>query len=179
MTQDIVFLIVEVGALLAAITIIWNFSNRIEKSLDKKIDEKVVTKIKENDEKVAKDIEHAIDKSNISLIGEIKLLNQRFESHYEQQDKLHESERKRVSLLTHSVLEAYKRSIRDVYYRLRQTGEISDVDMSYVDKIYPKYVDMGGNSDIRAKYEEMKGVYSQLTQERYEKAREKAREQEE
>ena len=35
-----------------------------------------------------------------------------------------------------AILEGYKHDIRKVYYRLRSSGAISDVDKAYVDKIY-------------------------------------------
>lgn len=76
-------------------------------------------------------------------------------------------------LLQQGHIETWKNDIRTIYYNLRDTGNISDVEKSYVDKIYHLYEEMGGNSDIKAKYEEMTSVYKKRLEEQYDAAFEK------
>lgn len=67
-------------------------------------------------------------------------------------------------------LETWKRDIRDAYYTLRETGTIDDYRKSYIDKIYHIYKELGGNSDIDAKYKEISEVYATRTREQVESA---------
>lgn len=100
-----------------------------------------------------------------------KKLNQINKEHQENQKEEWAS----IQLLKEGLIEAYKNDIRTVYYRLRDTGEISDADKAYVDKIFPKYVAIGGNSDIQAKYEELSRVYERRTQEKFDERFEKTK----
>jgi hypothetical protein len=171
---EIVAIIVGTGVLAAAIMNIWDLSKRIKTRNETTI-ETVVDKVLEKyDEKVKARLENKVEKHNNAILQEFKLLEKQITEHFAQQAELHRENDLSIRLLKDSVLEAYKRSIRDIYYRLSKTGEISDVDKAYIDKIFPKYILMGGNSDIEAKYEEIKGVFSKLTQEKFASARAKA-----
>lgn len=75
--------------------------------------------------------------------------------------------------LTLGHIETWKKDIRDIYFHLRRTGEISDDSKSYADKIYHVYKELGGNSDIDAKYKEICEVYSRITHKRYEEMQRK------
>lgn len=155
----------------------------------------IVDKSKKSFTDIARtEIKDALDKNN-DIIEErrkadLKLLEQHLCNmidnhvskdleHVDKQHEINEKDSQAISLLRESLLESYKREIRGIYYKLRETGDISDVDKSYLDKIYPKYIALGGNSDITAKYEAICEVYDKHLRENFEKAREKKRKEKE
>lgn len=166
--------VLAIGTVAGAILSTWTLTARVNRKLEMKIDKQIDEKFEKKQKEIEKEMRHEIEKLGKDLLNEIKAIDLKISNHFKMQAELHRTAEQEVELLKSSVLEAYKRSIRDVYYRLRQTGEISDVDMSYVDSIYPKYKALGGNSDIHAKYDEMRDVYSELTRQRFAEAREKA-----
>jgi hypothetical protein len=76
-----------------------------------------------------------------------------------------------ITLLKNANIEVYKNDIRKVFYKLRESGDITDYDKEYVDSVFPIYKALGGNSDIAAKYKEICDFHQELTRENFEKAR--------
>lgn len=170
---DIIWVITGIASFLGAILVIWNFSNKVKGSLDSNISE-VVNKILEKHERDTQyQINCAVEASQKSIIKDIQSLENKLDVYVKEQRDTNRKDYESIKLLKESLIEAYKQDIRDIYYRLRSTGEISDADKSYVDKLFPKYIALGGNSDIEAKYSEICRVYETITQENYRKAREK------
>lgn len=107
----------------------------------------------------------AVDDSSKIVAYELKEMRKELNKHMEEQTA-------KNAVLTQGHIELYKKDIRDIYFHLRHTGEIKDDEKAYVDKIYHVYKELGGNSDIDAKYKEICDVYSQITFEKYTKMRE-------
>ena len=59
----------------------------------------------------------------------------------------------------------------EAHKQMRKQGFITDQDMAYVDKVYPHYKEIGGNSDISAKVAEMHRIYDLAVVEQMDVAR--------
>lgn len=170
---DIIWVVTGLAALLGSVLVIWNFSNKVKGTLDNSISE-VVNDILEKHERDSQyQINCAVEASQRSIAKDIQAVERKIDKYVEEQRETNRKDYESIKLLKESLIEAYKQDIRDIYYKLRSTGEISDADKSYVDKLFPKYIALGGNSDIEAKYGEICRVYETITQENYRKAREK------
>jgi len=155
------------------IIIIWQLTDKIKKST-KNISKDVANEQIEEYDKLSRErltqsiemIEHKID-------TKIDSLKESIASYIKEQKKLNNNSIENIQLLKASLIEAYKYDIRKVYYKLRETGEITDANKAYIDKIFPMYRSLGGNSDIEAKYKAMCEVYEKQTQEAFDEARRK------
>ena len=168
--QQIVLTVVGVASFLTAVGIIWNHFNKLkytlEEKLEKAIEQVVLESNKRQDERTEILLKNL--KDNISL--EMQCLQDSITLYATQYNKDKKEEWAIIHLLKEGLIETYKNDIRTIYYMLRDTGEISDADKSYIDKIFPKYVAVGGNSDIKAKYDEICRVYERRTHEAYDEA---------
>lgn len=166
-TNQIVTLIVTVASVITAILVIWNFAKRIKKFFQELITNLVINVLDNNNKQIDEKIRDTMENIKERTSFEISLLNDKFDSFikdYKNRNNIEDAERK---LMKEALVEAYKQDIRKIYYKLRETGELSDHDKAYVDKIFPLYKAIGGNSDIQAKYTEMSRVYEKRTQEKY------------
>ena len=170
---EIVAVILGIGGVASTILVIWNLSNRVKKERVKNIKEIVNAVFDSYSKDTDHKIEKAVRESSRELLQEIKKIEGNIERFFSTQTKFNKASREATSLLKESVIESYKRSIRDVYYKLSKTGEITDVDKAYIDKIFPKYKTLGGNSDIEAKYKEISKVFTDVALEKFRDRREK------
>jgi len=177
--ETIIAVIAVIASFLGSILIIWNFTSKVKKSVNDSVTKLIKDNQKENDEAIDRRIACSGDSTQKIISASIKALEDKFTEFIEIQKETNRLDYESIKLLKESLVEAYKQDIRTIYYRLRDTGEITDHDKSYVDKLFPKYVALGGNSDIEAKYAEMCRVYETITQENFEKARAKAKKKKE
>jgi len=173
--NQIVTGLVMIATFLTSVAVIWKHLDKIKKTLDLKM-EKTIKEIVQ-DSNIRQDERTSLMLENLKLIftSEVRGIESRITDYAEKYNKDKEEERAMLQLLKDSLIEAYKNDIRIIYYKLRDTGEISDTDKSYADKIFPKYIAIGGNSDIQAKYEELCRVYERRTQEKYDETFEKTK----
>lgn len=167
--------IVAIAALLTSIAALWKRIDRVKKGFDDKLENAIKQVVLESNQR--QDERTAIMLENLKAMFKLETKNiekrlNDFNKDYQQNQK---EEWSVIELLKESLIEAYKNDIRTVYHQLRDTGQISDADKAYVDKIFPKYVAIGGNSDIQAKYEELSRVYERRTQEKFDERFEKTK----
>lgn len=181
-------IIIGFAALLTAIGVISKNAKDMKESFKRNIKDIVKEELAENnviqDNKLDLKLKH-ISESNSR---EIEVLKESFECGHRQlsekidkivtkEEAFQQEQLSTNGLLKDALIEAYKHDIRDIYYRLRNTGDITDAEKSYIDKIFPKYKAIGGNSDIEAKYGEICRVYERRTQEQFDLARDKKKTQ--
>jgi len=173
--EQIVWFVSILAAFLTSLTVIFKYINKAKKTVEERayvaIDKVVADRDKMQDEKTSVLLTSL--KESISL--DIKRIENSLKAYTDQYTKDKREEWAVIQLLKDSLIEAYKNDIRTIYYNLRDTGEITDHDKAYIDKIFPKYIAIGGNSDIRAKYEEICRVYERRTHEAYDEAYEKSK----
>lgn len=171
--EQIVWFVSILAAFLTSLAVIFKYINKAKKTVEERayvaIDKVVADRDKMQDEKTRVLLTSL--KESISL--DIKCLENSLKAYTDQYTNDKREEWAVIQLLKESLIEAYKNDIRKIYYKLRDTGEITDYDKAYIDKIFPKYTAIGGNSDIRAKYEEICRVYERRTHEAYDEAYEK------
>ncbi len=173
--QTVVF-IIQFGMLATAVLAIWALQSRFNRSFEEKIKKTVDPMIKKSEDNMIKLMEEKDSSSNKDVLHELKALSARFEEYAAKQNKYNEIDVKRFRILEQGLVEAYKKQIRNVYYSARDNGVIRDSEMAYIQKIYPYYKAMGGNSDVKAKVDELNKVYSEVLQEKFKEAREKCKE---
>lgn len=165
--EQIVWFVSILAAFLTSLAVIFKYINKAKKTVEERayvaIDKVVADRDKMQDEKTRVLLTSL--KESISL--DIKCLENSLNAYTDQYTNDKREEWAVIQLLKESLIEAYKNDIRTIYYKLRDTGEITDYDKAYIDKIFPKYIAIGGNSDIRAKYEEICRVYERRTHEAY------------
>lgn len=164
---------VAVATLLTSITIIWRHINKLKRSFDDKLEKAIKEVVTGSNNRQDERTALMLENLKTLFTSEIRQIENKIMQYAESYNKDKQEEQAMINLLKESLIEAYKNDIRTVYYKLRDTGEILDADKSYVDKIFPKYIAIGGNSDISAKYEEICRVYERRTQEKYDEAFEK------
>lgn len=160
-----------IAVIIGAIMAVWNFTRKIKDSI-KEITGEVVEKALENNNKVqGAEFDLKLKHQSELLSKDINEVNIRLNSFTDEQKELHKISEARDNLTRHALVESYKRDIRAIHKKLKATGTISEIDKSYVDKIYPLYRDLGGNSDIAQKVAEINEVYMVVMKENYEKKR--------
>jgi len=165
--QQIVMIVVGIATIITSLSVIWKHINKVKKNLDDRL-EKVIKEVvldsnKRQDERTQLMLQNLKD----MFSTEMKVIETKVVAYADQYAKDKQEEWSMIQLLKEGLIEAYKNDIRTIYYKLRDTGEIADADKAYIDKIFSKYVAIGGNSDIQAKYEEISRVYERRTQEKY------------
>jgi hypothetical protein len=168
--EQLAMVVIGVASLLTSISVIWKHINKVKKTLDDRLESVIKEVVSENNTRQDERTKLMLENLKDMFTSETKSIEKRMMSYTEEYNKNRIEELHIIGLLKEGLLEAYKNDIRSVYYRLRDTGEISDADKSYIDKIFPKYAALGGNSDIHAKYEEICRVYERRTQEKYDEA---------
>ena len=173
--QQLVMIIGGIGALLTSISIIWKHINKVKRNLDDRLEsvikEVVIESNQRQDERTTLMLQNLKD----MMTTELRVIETKLVAYANEYTKNREEELSMIQLLKDGLIEAYKNDIRTIYYTLRDTGEITDANKAYIDKIFPKYIAIGGNSDIQAKYEEISRVYERRTQEKYDETFKKTR----
>lgn len=168
--EQIVLIVVGLASFLTAVGVIWNHFRKVKITLEKKLEKAIETIVVDSDKRQDERTELLLKNLRDNLSLEIHGLLSSFTAYTEQYAADKKEEWAIIQLLREGLIESYKKDIRGVYYQLRATGEILDYDKAYIDKIFPKYVAIGGNSDIAAKYEEICRVFERRTQEAYDEA---------
>jgi len=173
--EQITAAIVAFAALFSSITTLWKRINKVKASFDDKLEKAIRQVVLESNQR--QDERTAIMLENLKTMFklETKNIEKRLNALNEEYKNSQKEEWASIQLLKEALIEAYKNDVRTVYYKLRDTGEITDSDKAYIDKIFPKYVAIGGNSDIQAKYEEISRVYERRTQEKFDERFEKTK----
>lgn len=161
-----------VAGVISSILVIWAFSEKLKSKRDSGVEEIIEKALDKYDKNVDRRIEQADNAVHREITKDIQNLTTKLDNFIKKHEKESQEDKASHGLYKESLIEIYKKNIRDVYYRLRATGIITDKDKAYIDKIYPRYRALGGNSDIEAKYAEMCSVHEKTTQEAYDKARE-------
>jgi hypothetical protein len=173
--QQLVMIIGGIAALLTSISIIWKHINKVKRNLDDRLEsvikEVVIESNQRQDERTTLMLQNLKD----MMTTELRVIETKIVAYANEYTKNREEELSMIQLLKDGLIEAYKNDIRTIYYTLRDTGEITDANKAYIDKIFPKYIAIGGNSDIQAKYEEISRVYERRTQEKYDETFKKTR----
>lgn len=158
---------VGVATLLTSVTVIWRHINKIKGSFEDKLERAIKEVVAGSNDRQDERTALMLENLKILFTTEIRQIEKKLTDYADKYNRDKQEEWAVINLLKESLIEAYKNDIRTVYYKLRDTGEISDADKSYIDKIFPKYVAIGGNSDVKAKYEEIVRVYERRTHEQY------------
>jgi hypothetical protein len=161
-----------VAGVLSSILIIWAFSDKYKKARKSNVEEIIKDALDRYDTAIEKRMDKADVAVQREITKDIQALSCKLDKFIDKVEKNSKMDHEYHELYSESLIELYKKQIRDIYYNLRETGVIADKDKAYVDKIYPRYKALGGNSDIEAKYSEMCSVHEKTTQEAYDKARE-------
>ena len=155
--------IIGFASLVSAITVIYRASQGTVKKLDDRtkilIRDEVKPIMDEREEQRA-ELQRIKDEA---ILNELKSLRADLQEERTIQKGLN-------TMISKALVETWKEDFRQIYYELRETGIISCSDKAYLDKIYHYYKDLGGNSDIDAKYKEICLVHSKRTQEQHDKA---------
>lgn len=149
-----------VGSAISIILSVWALTERITKKFNQTVDKRIRERDIELKQEIRNERTAMIEAERASIEYRLEALVEDLGLHKEQVTHITEHQ-------TKAILEAFKQEIRAIYYRLRSTGTITDIDKAYIDKIYVHYVALGGNSDIAAKYKEMCDVYSRRTHQAY------------
>lgn len=171
--EQLVIIVIGIASLLTSISVIWKHINKVKKTLDDKLESVIKEVVSESNIRQDERTKLMLENLKDMFTSETKSIEKKMIAYAEEYNKNRKEELHIIELLKEGLLEAYKNDIRSIYYKLRDTGEITDADKSYIDKIFPKYAALGGNSDIHAKYEEICKVYQRRTQEKYDEAFEK------
>lgn len=172
MTNPIVLWIVSIASIVTALTVIAHFVKKSNDTVNERIrrEAKEVAIEEANKERVMRESE--LKNMETAITKALQSMDSKLDSIAETQKEQAKKQDKQNKLLQSGHIETWKNDIRTIYYNLRDTGTISDVEKSYVDKIYHLYKEMGGNSDIDAKYSEMVSVYTRRLREAMDEAHE-------
>jgi hypothetical protein len=167
--------LISIAAVLGAIGVIINSITSI-KSKNKKFVSNIVSEsLKQYDTEANMKIERSVIEYHNKASNKIDVIENKLDQFMKEERCNKENKDKELDkvlkLLKDANIEVYKNAIRKVYYRLRETGEITDYQKEYVDALFPLYRDLGGNSDIESKYKEICDFYNKVTRENIEKAR--------
>lgn len=178
MGQDTVWIIllavVAIGALASAILQTWNLTEKTNNKLLNKINTQIEESLLRNNAIQEKEVKLLLDVVSMEFLLKLETVKDEIEQLKVEQKAHNKKVNKVITAQTHALLEAFKNDIRNIYFTLRETGRLDDVDKSYVDKIYHFYKELGGNSDIHAKVGELNRIYESQTLEAIEKAKSKA-----
>lgn len=169
---DLAIALAFVAGVLSSILIIWAFTDKFKKSRDTNIAKIIDEALEKYDRGIGKRIDTGDTLVQREITKDLQSLSIKLDNFIKWVEETAEKDKESHDLYRESIIETYKRDIRNIYYNLRETGTVSDHDKAYVDKIYPRYKALGGNSDIAAKYAEMCAVHEKITQDAYDKARE-------
>jgi hypothetical protein len=166
--------IVIIGALAAAILSIWNLTEKANNKLLNKINTQIEESLIRNNAIQEKEFKLLLDVVSMEFLLKLETVKDEIEQLKIEQKEYNNKVNKVTTAQTNALLETFKHDIRNIYFTLRETGRLDDVDKSYVDKIYHHYKELGGNSDIHAKVGELNRIYESQTLEAIEKAKSKA-----
>lgn len=175
--ETIIAVVTIIASFLGSVLVIWAFTTKIKNALQDSVKVIVSDMLTNNNAIIDTKIQAAFEKAKIEINAGIDSVSCKLDTHSKEQAQSDILTKESIKLLKESLIEAYKQDIRAIYYKLRESGEIEDHDKAYVDKVFPKYIALGGNSDIEAKYAEMCRVYEKITQENFDKARAKRKAQ--
>lgn len=164
-------IILLIGSLAGAILSIWALLAKFNAQLEGRVRKVVKEELAIYSESHDKELALKLDSQQKILLKDIDGLGYKVDRQIKSQEGYIEADKIEKSLMKSALIETYKQDIRDIYYKLRESGEIEDKDKAYVDKIYPYYKSLGGNSDIHSKYSEISQVYSEVTKENYKNKR--------
>lgn len=171
---NILIAVVAIGALAAAILQTWNLTDKADNKLLNKINTQIEESLLRNNAIQEKEVKLLLDVLSMEFLLKLETVKDEIEQLKVEQKAHNKKVDKVTTAQTNALLEAFKNDIRNIYFTLRETGRLDDVDKSYVDKIYHYYKELGGNSDIHAKVGEMNRIYESQTLEAIEKAKSKA-----
>lgn len=171
--EAVVFSIVTVGGIASAVIAIWKLIERANKKLLDKIDKQIENTLLKNNAIQEREFKLMLDVVNMEQMLRMDALKADLIDFREDQEDYNNRTGEIIELQKAAILETFKQDIRGIYFKLRDTGIMSDKDKSYADKIYHYYHALGGNSDIHAKMDEMNKVYSSKTFEAVEEAKKK------
>lgn len=166
--------ILAIGALASAILTIWKLIEKANNKLLCRIDAQIEESLLKNNAIQEKEVKLLLDVVSMEFLLKLETVKDQIEQLRVEQKAHNEKVNKVTTAQTNALLEAFKNDIRNIYFTLRETGRLDDVDKSYVDKIYHYYKELGGNSDIHAKVGELNRIYESQTLEAIEKAKSKA-----
>lgn len=172
--MDLVAIIAVASAItviITAVVSVWEFTKRIKNSIKDITTDVVKEALASNNETQGKEFDLKLSHQSELISRDIESVNVKLESFIEEQREDNKKKDAKDILTAHALIESYKRDIRGVHKKLKETGYITEPDKAYVDKIYPLYKDLGGNSDIAQKVSEINEVYMTVMRENYEKRR--------
>ena len=178
MGQDTVWIlltaILSIGSLASAILAIWKLTEKANNKLLNKINTQIEESLLRNNAIQEKEFKLLLDVVSMEFLLKLETVKDEIEQLKIEQKAHNKKVDKVTTAQTNALLETFKHDIRNIYFTLRETGRLDDVDKSYVDKIYHHYKELGGNSDIHAKVGELNRIYESQTLEAIEKAKSKA-----
>lgn len=166
-STELLTLIIALGSIAAAVTAIWILLERISKKFSVIVDTKIESALEKNSKLQEKHLQDMFDIAEKLQEHKFQALRDDLNLFKNEQSLFNMGQEVLTKNQSEAILETFKQDIRDIYYSLRNTGLIEDVDKAYIDKIYTYYTLLGGNSDIHAKVKEINEVYAKRTQEAY------------
>lgn len=173
--MTIIEIVLLIGSIAGALLAIWALLSRSTTKFEQKVREVVKEEIEESRKQQSRELNIKLEAQSELILKDVDGIGAKLDKHIKEHNELHKQKETKESLLANAMIESYKQDIRNAYFKLRETGEITDKDKAYVDKIYPYYAALGGNSDIHSKYKEISDVYAEVTKENYEAKRKSRR----
>ena len=155
-TVEIVILI---GSISGALLSIWALFERIQKKLLKGITNQIDEAIEKNNKELIEYFKEHVENVTILTIRDIDSLKEIVDYNNDLLIEKLKNFSELSSIRQHIILEVVKQYFREIHKTVRITGEIDDEKMSFLDSLFPYYKELGGNSDIEAKYREIRSVY--------------------
>lgn len=166
--------LIAIGSVASAILAIWALMERLSKKFYKIVDDQIERSLSNYEELQEQKFLRLIEKIALEFNHKVDCLAEDFNEYMHSQEIRQAKEDEQSKVVKASLIAIYKQEIRDIYYTLRDVGTISDQDKEYIDRIYPLYYALGGNSDITQKIGEIQRVIERRTQEAFDKALEES-----
>lgn len=172
----IITAVIVLAGFLSSILVIWNFIEKAKKSFTQVVNEhidKALDKNNSNQETLVRTLIEASEIKQQTLVESIRKeqlaylegLKEASNIQKEIQDKRDAETDHLFKAIIALHMEQIKKHIREAHAKMRKEGLISDYDMTYIEKIYPHYIELGGNSDIKSKVVELREVYKEAISE--------------
>ena len=166
----IITAVIVLAGFLSSILVIWNFIEKAKKSFTHVVNEhidKALDKNNSNQETLVRTLIEAsevkqqtlIESSRKEQLAYLEGLKEAATIQKNIQDKRDSETDHLFKAIIALHMEQIKKHIREAHAKMRKEGLISDYDMAYIDKIYPHYRELGGNSDISGRVSEMHRIH--------------------
>lgn len=167
LSQELTALLLALGGLSAAVLSIWALLDRVSKKFSNIVDIKVNATFEKNSKIQEKQIQTLFEAAEKVQENKFKSISADIAQFKEEQQLFNTGQDALTRSQTEAILETFAQDIRDIHDNLRRTGSISEADKTYVDRIYPHYIILGGKNGVHNMVKEINDVYTRRAQEAY------------